>query len=385
MTEKKSNRFKSVLWVMLLVILTLPLIQAEFNIPIVPKVGGWSYKIPKPTFTLESYLNGEYQKNRDEYNRQNVGYKRFFIKPYNQFYYSFFKEAKANSVIIGKDNYLFETPYIDEYMGKSYIGYDSIRSKIQKLEKLNDTLQKKDIQLIVLLAPGKASFYPEFIPEQYDIDKRTISNYQMYAQLLSKSSISFLDFHRWFRRMKDTTSYPLFPKTGIHWSSYGEVLATDSLIRYLNNLDKIAQKIPSFEIIGIDISNKIKHRDDDIEKGMNLMFDIKDLVMAYPKFIINDNKEPNTIKVLTIADSYYWGLYNMGLSKQAFGNGEFWFYNQQVFPERTKGPKMVQDLQLIKAVEKNDIILLLSTDATLHRFAFGFIDNLYEAYFKEKV
>ena len=383
MTEKKKKRIKSMLWVILLIILMLPLIQAEFGIPIVPKVGGWSYKIPNPDLTLESYLTGEYQGKKEEYNRQNVGYKRLFIKPYNQFYYSFFNEAKANSVIIGKENYLFETPYINEYMGKSYIGYDSIVNKIQKLEKINDTLQKKDIQLIVLLAPGKASFYPEFIPEQYDMDKRTTSNYQIYSQLLSNSSVSFLDFHSWFRRMKDTSAFPLFPKTGTHWSSYGEVLASDSLIRYINTLDKIPQKIPSFEILDIEKSKKMRHRDDDIEQGMNLMFDIKDLEMAYPKYEINKHNIPNTTRVLTIADSYYWGLFNLGLSKWVFGNGQFWFYNQQIYPESTNGPKMVEELKLIEAVEKNDIVLLLSTDATLHRFAFGFIDNLYNAYFKK--
>ena len=381
MKENKRNKLKSAIWLTLLITLILPLIQTEFGIPIVPKVDGWYHKLANPEFTIQSYLNGEYQKKKEEYNRQNVGYKRFFVKPYNQFYYSFFNEAKANGVIVGKDNYLFETPYINEYMGTSYIGYDSILRKIEKLEKLNDTLQKKDIQLIVLLAPGKASFYPEFLPGKYDIEKRTTTNYQVYSNLLSNSSISFLDFHSWFIGMKDTSAYPLFPKTGTHWSSYGEVLVCDSLIRYINTLDKIPEKLPSFKILEIETATDMKHRDDDIEKGMNLMFDIQDLEMAYPKYEIQKRVSPNATKVLTIADSYYWGLYNIGLSNHTFGNGEFWFYNQQIYPEIPNRPKMVKDIQLINSVEKNDIILLISTDATLHRFAFGFIDKLYDAYF----
>jgi hypothetical protein len=181
--------------------------------------------------------------------------------------------------------------------------------------------------------------------------------------------------------MKNTSAYPLFPKTGTHWSSYGEVLVSDSLIRYINKLDKIPKKLPSFKILEIETSTQMKHRDDDIEKGMNLMFDIQDLKMAYPKYEIKKHVNPNATRVLTIADSYYWGLYNIGLSNHTFGNGEFWFYNQQIYPQMPNGPKMVSDLRLIESVEKNDILLIISTDATLYRFAFGFIDNLYEAYF----
>ena len=360
----------------------LPLIQAELGIPIVPKVEGWSEKIKKPKFSKQNWFNGNYQKTQDEYIKQNVGYKRFFVRFYNQFYYSFFNEAKANSVIIGKQNYLYETPYIDAYLGKSYVGKNAIRSKVEKLKKISDTLKTKGIDIIVILAPGKASFYPEYIPERFQKEKRTTNNYEAYKEQLNKSDVLLLDFHNWFRQMKDSSPHPLFPKTGIHWSSYGEVLVADSLVKYIDALNPL-QSMPSFSIKSINTSSKMKHRDDDIEKGMNLLFDIPDLVMAYPKYHLEKSTKEKNTKVLSIADSYYWGLYNLGLSKHTFGNGQFWFYNKKIYPKPEEGPQLVSELNLVETVEKNDVIILMSTDATLHRFAFGFIDQLYELYYNQ--
>ncbi len=137
MREQLGFKIKKTLWTIIIIVLLLPLIQAELGIPIVPKVEGWSEKIKKPKFSKQNWFNGNYQKTQDEYIKQNVGYKRFFVRFYNQFYYSFFNEAKANSVIIGKQNYLYETPYIDAYLGKSYVGKNAIRSKVEKLKKIS--------------------------------------------------------------------------------------------------------------------------------------------------------------------------------------------------------------------------------------------------------
>ena len=74
-------------------------------------------------------------------------------------------------------------------------------------------------------------------------------------------------------------------------------------------------------------------------------------------------------------------MFNWGCSRDVFNNGQFWYYNQQIYPESFKNPTNVEDIDLLQEVEKNDVILLLSTDANLYKFAFGFIDQLHEIYF----
>ena len=197
--------------------------------------------------------------------------------------------------------------------------------------------------------------------------------------MIANDSINLLDFYSWFMNMKSSSDYPLFPKTGIHWSKYGEFLVADSIIKYINS--KNNQLLKSEIIINnIDYSTRILDTDDDIEKGMNLLFNIKDLKMGYPNFQFKKS-DSLELKILTVADSYYWGLFNAGLSKDVFNNGQFWFYNQEIYPDSYQEILRVSDINLQSALESNDVIILLSTDANLNKFAFGFIEQVYEIYF----
>lgn len=380
MAAIQNIKSKKKLSLLLLILLCLPLFQYYTGILNIGPLKGSYDKLEKPDFSVRSWFNGEYQNNYQEYFDENIGFRSFFVRIYNQVHYVLYNEARANGIIIGKKKYLYAKNYIRTHLGSDFIGRDSIKGKVGKIQMLNDTLQKKGIDLIVLFAPGKGSFYPEFFPKPYDTIAHGVTNYEVYREELQKSDIKFLDFNGWFRNMKDTSSYPLFPKTGIHWSKYGEIVAADSIIKYINSIQE-EFIIPEMAIERIETSRKMRDTDDDIEKGMNILFDIKDLKMGYPQFKWIETPHTNQPKVLTVADSYYWGMFNYGISRDAFNNGQFWFYNQDIYPKKSQEPLSVKDINLKEEVEKNDIILLLSTDANLYKFAFGFIEQLFDCYY----
>lgn len=377
-------KIKKILFAFVVVVLFLPMIQQITNFVELKPLDGSFTKLENPSFSLDNWLEGKYQVEQQDYLDQNIGFRPFFVRLYNQMHYSFFNQARAKYVIVGKENYLYEENYIKAHLGRDFIGYDKIEEKITKLQKLKDTLQTKGIDLIVVLAPGKGSFYSEFIPEEYEPHKKSTTNYEVYREKLSKSSIKLLDFKSWFSKQKKTSAYPLFPRTGIHWSKYGEMLAADSIIKYITSLSGNA-RMPQLIIGKVEHSNIMRDTDDDVEKGMNLLFDIKDLKMGYPQFKMQKYTSKDVPKVLTVADSYYWGMFNWGLSRDGFNEGQFWFYNEQIYPDSYKNPINVKDIDIQEEVEKNDVILLISTDANLYKFAFGFIDQLYDSYFNSKL
>ena len=377
---KHINFRKKWLFYFIIALLIAPIIQQKTNfIKINPLKGSFpSEKILK--FSFKDWFEGAYSANQDKYLNENFGFRNLFIRLYNQIQYSLFREAKANGVIIGKDNYLYEENYILSYLGRDFIGEDKIQDKVQKLKKITDTLKTKNIDLFVILAPGKGSFYPEYIPEKYNPNYKTTSNYDVYQKIILQKNINLLDFYSWFVNMKNSSEYPLFPKTGIHWSKYGELLVADSIIKYINSKNR--QLLKSKIIIkNINYSAGVFDTDDDIEQGMNLLFNIKDLEMGYPDFKFEKSNVAG-LKVLAVADSYYWGLFNSGLSQHAFNNGQFWFYNEGIYPESYNEPLYVSDIELKESIESNDIIMLLATDANLYKFAFGFIDQTYDLYFE---
>ncbi len=381
MKELKLNSIvKNILFVCMMFLLFLPMIQQITKFLDEKPLNG-SFSISEdPTFSLSTWFDGVYQTEKQDYLNQSFGFRSFFVRTYNQMQYSLYKQARANGVILGKDGYLYEENYIKAHLGRDFIGEREIAEKIEKLKKLEDTLTSKGISLVVLFAPGKGSFYPEFIPESYNPAYRTITNYEVYREQILKKDIRFLDFNDWFRKMKSSSPHPLFPKNGIHWSKYGEVLAADSMIKYINSIQK-DKTIPELVIGDIEVSDEMRDSDEDIEQGMNLLFNMEDLTMGYPQFHVRIDENVNNPKVLTVADSYFWGMFNWGMSRDAFNEGQFWFYNVQIYPDSYETPINVEDISIVDEVEKNDVVILISTDANLYKFAFGFIDQLYDAYF----
>lgn len=376
----KKITTKTWLFIAVIFALFLPIIQQTVPVIKLTELNGYFEKNNYAPFSIETWFSGEYQKNTEKYLNENFGFRNLFVRTYNQIQYSLFNTPKANSVLLGKKNYLYEKAYINAYFGSDFIGNDSIKKKVQKLKEIELALKKSNTDLIIVLAPGKASYYPEYIPESLIEEKKT-TNYEVYQKELKQQNLSFVDFNKWFRDMKDTSSYPLFPKTGIHWSNYGETLAADSLIKFVQK--KRDTLLPSLKITGINFSNKAKYSDNDIEKGMNLLFPIPIEKMAYPDFEII-NKEYKKPKVIVVSDSYYWGMFNWGISDRVFTNGKFWYYNEQIYPDSYETPLKVSNVNIKNELEQVDVVILMSTDANLYKFAFGFIEQAHASIYSGK-
>lgn len=331
----------------------------------------------KPDSIQDNWFSGEYQLQYEKYFNENFGFRSFLVRLNNQIAYTLFNVAKANGVIIGKENYLYEENYIKAYYGEDYIGQEKIQEQTDKLKKIGTILKALNKDIIVILAPGKATYLPEFIPENYNLKK--VTNYKGYLKEFDKNNIHYLDFNKWFTQMKTSTKYPLYSKCGIHWSKYGEFLAGDSIVSYIESIRQI--KMPRFVLDSVVVKQVNQDGDYDIGDGMNLLFPIETYPMGYPIYHLEEDSNSIQPKVLFVADSYYWGMFNTGFSKSIFNNGQFWYYNQQIYPDSYEKPINVSDVNIREEVEKNDVIVLLSTDANLYKFPFGFIDQLHDAYF----
>lgn len=380
--EKKGNKIiKKLLFAFIMLFLFLPLIQNKLQFIELRKLKGSFTEIENPYISVHGWFEVEYQKQQEEYIKETLGFRNFFVRLNNQIDYSFFNKANAEDVLVGKDNYLFSRQYIITYLGRDFVGQDYIDNKLKKLRELKDTLRTKDIDIIVVIPPGKGGFYSEYIPDSFLPEIKSNSNYESYISGFDKNSINYLDFNQWFKEVKDTSQFPLYPKNGTHWSAYGEYLAADSIIQYISVLRSI--NLPTLALKNIEISDSCRYSDQDIENSMNLLFDIPDLEMAYPIFEIIEDETTVKPKVLTIADSFYWGMYNWGMSSDVYDESKFWYYNKQIYPDNLKDSAYVDEATIISEVEKNDVVVLMSTDRNLFKFAYGFIDQLHKAYFGE--
>lgn len=374
---------KRLLFVSFIILMLMPF--AEYHLKLFnPKpLDGAFETLDKPElkwFTWKSWFNEKFQNDFNKSLEANIAYRNYLIRLNNQLDYTFFKQTSTNKAIIGKSDCLYEEGYILDYIGANFLGKDSIDNLLQKTKKLQLFLKKhKNIDLIIVFEPGKASFFPEYIPDKYKVEKKTISNYKYFSEQSKLLKINNLDLNAWFMKMKNKSEYPLFPKYGVHWSTYGMCLAADTLIKFIENTRNI--DLPEMYWYKINVTDKLKDVDFDIELTLNLLCELPHEKMAYPEIRFKNSGTKYKPNVLTIADSYYWSIFNNKIPDNVFNNHQFWYYNTTIYPDIWgENAKYVDHTKDKENIEKQDVILIMVTELNLYKSFFGFVDKVYKLY-----
>ena len=373
----KDTIIKNALFGVVLALLLLPWLEQNVHLFEPKPLGGAQPNSENVKFSVALWREVKFQEGQEKYISEHFGLRPFMVRFYNELFDRVFGEYQAQGVVMGKDGYLFEENYLLAASGRDYLGLDSITKLVSDLHLMEQDLAQKGKHLLVCLAPGKGSFFPDKMPDEYRYNGSTGRNYPDFVRSLQQQQMEVFDVQDWFLKMKATAKYPLYPKTGIHWSTYGEYLVADSLIKQVSSLTQ--KQMPSLKLKGIDQDNTPRDRDDDIELGMNLLRNLPDFKMAYPKFeIMPLPKGKKAPKVLVIGDSFYYGMYNWGMMEHVFQEGEFWYYNhERLIPG--KETSLIENLKnYAKEVQQFDVVILLLTEANLPRFGFG----MQQAYFK---
>jgi len=299
----KEKIIKYILCLLFCTIIILPAIQKDRVLfEITPLKGVFNTQV-EPTLTQEGWFSGEYQTNFNKWLEENIGFREFFVRIYNQVRYSFFKQVSAPSIFIGKNDILFQNAYVNEYKGKTYVGHAKIREAVKKMSFIQSELQKQGKLFLYVIAPGKATYLPEFIPDIYKLHEKDTNNYEVFLKELKLNKVNHIDFREHFLTMKDTTTYPLFPKNGTHWSGYAATLVADTLFNYIEN--KSGFDLVDFECLpGVITSKNLRYTDCDLGGVLNLLFEIENFEMYYPNVVFIDDTSSYKPSILTVGDSF---------------------------------------------------------------------------------
>ena len=367
---------KHIILSIIVVSLFLPLLQESFHLSKIRPLSGDYVPADNMPATWKTWFNGEFQVNKEKFLQDHFGYHNTYIRLHNQLYFYLFKKAKANGVIIGKHNYLYEQKYIDAYYGSDFIGVDSIRKKMWMTHLLADTLQKMNKTFLVIFAPAKGSYYPEYIPDHKKAMKG-ITNAEVYKRFAREMQVPHIDFHTWFMQQKERSAYPLMARYGIHWSQYGAMLAADSIIKTIEKARNIDIANLYWNKINIE---KARDTDIDIEKGMNLLFTLEPEQMAYPEIFFEDTMGKAQPSVLVIGDSFYWQIFGVGISN-IFKQSDFWYYFKSAHNPKFAKTKKMEEVDVVSEINQHEVIMILSTETHLPNFGWNFIETLFKHYY----
>ena len=368
---------KSVIFLLILAAIACPAVQKALNIVTSKRLDGYFEPSTRPEFSLASFKTGEFQAKMTPHLERTIGFHDDFTRLFNQCDFTFFTIPHAQRIVVGKNNYLIAETYILGYLGTDFVGKYYIEQKVKRARFLQDYLwKKKGILLVVVFAPGKGFFYPEYIPDRYLRNKKEVTNYGYFLRECNNQGVNNIDFNQWLITLKDTSRYLLYPKTGIHWSSYGAYLCADSLRKYLEV--KMNRKLPHLVLDSIEVAAVARDEDYDIGRTLNLIWKIPHPLMAYPKFHFTYDSVMPKPKALFVGDSFYWYWHYNGIIGNTFSNTAFWYYNQDVYPEHFKTPTNTGNLNYPDSLLNQQVIILLQTNGAYGDLGYGWVDRAYD-------
>lgn len=366
---------KKICFSILVFLLCLPAVQDNFSLFSSNSLDGYQPSEIMPVFTTRGFFDCSFQDSLTPYIESRIPFKSDLVRLFNQIDFSLFGVPHAHKIIVGKNNYLFEEPYIKAYLGHDFFGRQKIEARVSQFKELQELLwNEKKILMLVIFAPDKGSFYSEKIPDRYLKARRDTTNYQWYKQGLEKAGVNFIDFNAWFLKIKDTSRFMLYPKTGIHWSSYGAYLAMDSLMHYLSR--KLETPMTELVLDSIENSRSARSYDKDIYMALNLIWNIPHPPLAYPHFHYRETNTEKKPSALFIGDSFYFCWSEPGYIKNIFSNEEFWYYDHDVYLNGIKQKEMVSDLNLQASIDRQKVIVFIQTNAGYGNAGYWFVDRV---------
>ncbi len=367
----KTKNIKYFCFGLMMVVVCASAIQKAFHIFSIPHLYGASVYTDKPKFKIEDWISNYYQTNYEKNLEENFGFRNDLVRLNNQINYTAFKISGSNDIEVGKNNYLFQHGYVDAYLGRKKISRNEMQTRLNTLQQFSDSLKTHNTKLIVMLAPGKASYYPEYLPRT-DF-KKTKNNYELILDLKHDYNFHLVDVQATFLNIKGKTKYPVFAQQGIHWTGYGAFIAMDQLVHEIETKDNI--DLCNYQIKEITEAQK-PNTDEDLDELLNIIYPLSnyktyETILSFDslKFI---QKKPSA---LIVGDSYYWNLANTKIFDNLFSNYDFCYYNQSIYPASRLNPTPIVKKDIIQYAKKFDYIIFVQTEQCYDQIGFGFADN----------
>ena len=333
----------------------------------------------KPRLTLKKWFNGKFQSAATTWFEKNSGFVGHFAKTYNQLIYHLFKEApSAKGVIVGKDHYLYMDTYILSWQGFVRSKDNELRKMAERIKELQDVLSKHGITFLMVIAPSKATVYPEHIPNRYWVEgKPNKTNYDRILPYLRENNIQYVDGHQYFLELKKVSQYPLFTVAGIHWNYFGACKMSQVIQSKLGSL--MQKDLVGLNCDSVTLDMYATGSDRDIAELMNLWTPELLTTFPTPHPVVSVDRKRNAYRpsVLFTGDSFCWTLLDIAVRK-AFRQVDFLIYNNSLypFPSRSKAVKWPRDQRRLRElILSKEVVILEAVEPNLNQIGNGFVED----------
>jgi alginate O-acetyltransferase complex protein AlgJ len=286
-------------------------------------------KIEPAPWSAQAFLSGETQKAVSSNIGRSSPVFPISVRVKNQFIYSLFKASGAANIVVGREEQLFATGYIDEFCGRGGEPRpDALEQWADMVGEIRGAANAAGKGFVYLISPSKPAHAPQYLPAGRSCP--ALAGNAAYRKLapfraaLERRATPFVDSAELFAREKPAYKIDLFPRGGIHWNLLGSALA-------LREASRALESQPGGSPIG---AYDFDWREDDLAKGTDRdLLDLLNLFWPddrYPTAAIFPKAPaascPKTPHLLMVGDSFLRELIVAAAVAPCPPEIDYWFY-----------------------------------------------------------
>lgn len=172
-----------------------------------------------------------FPKQYEKYYNDNFTIRSIMVKYYNLINLEFFKKSPVpDQVVIGKDKWLFMAGKdLDCYAGLHRFDQSELEAIKEELEYRKKYLEKRGCKFYFVIAPSKASIYPEKMPDGIFRFSKQSWGEQLIEYLQANCDVKPIDLFNVLRAQKDNELN--YFKLDNHWTQLGAFYAGNEILK----------------------------------------------------------------------------------------------------------------------------------------------------------
>ena len=221
------KRFYAVFSVLFLVLCAVPMVGLLALGPAEPAANQVLAAAPALT-EQNGGFNDAYLNDLSEYVDQRFGFRQELISLRAGLTAAVFRESATDSVVLGRDGWLFYSDTLADYQGTSPMSDRALWSAARTLALIQEQAAAGGADFLFVLAPNKNTLYPQYMPARYPASAAP-SNWERLLPLLEDQGVDCVDLVPVLAAEPE----PVYYRTDSHWTPYGSALAHDAILAAL--------------------------------------------------------------------------------------------------------------------------------------------------------
>lgn len=280
----------------------------------------------RPTLKLNKDTISYYPKAYEDYENDNFGMKNYLVKLNNYINVKLLGTSPMESVLLGKDGWLYYSKdsninMIDDYRGLNLFSEDQLKKISDNLEEQKKWLDSKGIPFILVIAPNKESIYPEHLPDNIKKVQDKTKLDQLVSYLKQNSDVTVIDMRQ--KLISEKESGSLYYRTDSHWNQLGAYYAQEEIMK---EVTKHFKNIKPKTLEDFTVTKGVGNEGGDLAKMLSLKKNFKeDIVVLNPKVqnkwtsvdkppypleqgVVTENQDKSLPRLLMFRDSFTLNL-----------------------------------------------------------------------------